>query len=1191
MKRLQRYLLLLAFVVPVWMSSSAFASCSSPKNSIEAENCLPGSTGWQIGSGSGDPTIQGFATDISVNVGQTVFFKIRTSATAYHVDIYRMGYYQGDGGRYITTIQPSATLPQTQPACITNSTTRLYDCGNWGVSASWAVPATAVSGIYIAAPVRNDTGGASQIFFIVRNDAGHSDILFQTSDEAWHAYNPYGGHSLYGDTGFNLQNRAYKVSYNRPFNTANLETATWIFNAEYPMVRWLEANAYDVSYFTSVDAARNGSLITNHKVYLSVGHDEYWSAPKRASVEAARAAGVNLAFFSGNEGFWKTRWENSVDGSNTPYRTLVCYKETLGPNSTPSATAAVDPLDPPTWTGTWRDPTKSPPADGGRPENALNGTIFAVNGPGTDNTNLSIKVPAADGKMRFWRNTAIAAQSPGQTWTLPAGTLGYEWDIDSDNGFRPSGLFDMSTATFTLTSDLLLDYGGLYGAGTATHHLTLYRYYNNVGESSQTPLGLVFGAGTVQWSWGLDANHDNSGTPTDPNMQQATVNLFADMGAQPATLQAGLLLASQSTDAIAPVSLVNSPVNGSQVSVGTTINITGTASDSGGGVVAGVEVSVNGGTTWHPASGRGTWTYKWKPGASGTAVLRSRAVDDSGNLETPSAGVSVTVTGRQCPCSIWGTGAAPGTTDSGDPGSVELGVRFRADVSGFITGIRFYKAGTNTGTHIGNLWSNSGALLARATFAGESASGWQQVNFASPVAITANTTYVASYFDPRGHYSVDSPFFAAGGVDNQPLHALADGVDGGNGTYIYSSTSAFPNSTFQSSNYWVDVVFNTSSGPHAISSLALNPATVIGGTSSTGIVTLNAQAPTGGAVVTLVSSNTAAATVAASVTVPAGSTSTTFTVTTLGVAANTSSVITATYGVAKAATLTVNAAALSSVTRTPTSVVGGNNSTGTVTLNGAAPPAGAVVALSSSNTAAAQVPASVTIAGGARSTTFTITTSVVASQTTSTITASYAGVKRTTTLTVNPAALSSVTRTPSSVVGGNNSTGTVTLNGAAPASGAVITLTSSNTVAARVPANVTIAGGARSATFTITTSGVASQTTSTITASHAGVSRTTTLTVNVASLSSLTLTPSTVTGGTSATATLTLNGAAPPSGAVVTTASSNTNAAHVPVQVTIPSGSKSIKFTVTTSPVTASTTSQISGTYRGTTRNATLTVQ
>src|SRR6202035_5193855 len=112
----------------------------------------------------------------SVDVGQTIYFKVSTPATSFHIDIYRMGYYGGTGGRYITTVQPSATLPQTQPACLTDPATQLYDCGNWGISASWAVPTNALSGLYVAAAVRNDTGGANQIFFVVRNDAGHSDI-------------------------------------------------------------------------------------------------------------------------------------------------------------------------------------------------------------------------------------------------------------------------------------------------------------------------------------------------------------------------------------------------------------------------------------------------------------------------------------------------------------------------------------------------------------------------------------------------------------------------------------------------------------------------------------------------------------------------------------------------------------------------------------------------------------------------------------------------------------------------------------------------------------------------------------------------------------------------------------------------------------------------------------------------------
>lgn len=605
----------------------AEAQCSP--NPIVCENQNPGTNAWTI-SGAGDLTIQGFATDISVNVGQTISFKISTPASKYHIDIYRLGYYQGNGGRFITTIQPSAILPQTQPACLSDSATNLTDCGNWGVSASWQVPATAVSGLYLAIPTRDDTGGASHIPFVVRNDASHSDILVQTSDETWEAYNPYGGHSLYGDTSFNLDNRAYKVSYNRPFWTRNFEAATWLFNAEYPMIKWIEANGYDVTYFTHVDAVRNASLITNHKIYLSVGHDEYWSGPARTNIQAALAAGVNVGFFSGNEMFWKTRWENSIDGSNTPYRTLVCYKETL-------ANAKIDPADPPTWTGTWMDPRFSPPADGGLPQNAVTGTLFAVNGPGSDNTNLSIKVPDTDGKMRFWRNTSIATLGSGQTAVLPAGTLGYEWDIDADNGFRPAGLVDLSTATYNLKTDLLLDYGGTYGAGSATHHLTLYR----------APSGaLVFGAGTVQWSWGLDSDHDGGNAPPDVRMQQATLNLFADMGVQPGTIQPGLVPATQSTDITPPTSTITSPLAGSTVQFGSLVTITGTATDLGGGAVAGVEVSVDGGKTWDHATGRESWTYSWTALASGSATIKSRAIDDSGNIESPGSGVTVTVPGQ-----------------------------------------------------------------------------------------------------------------------------------------------------------------------------------------------------------------------------------------------------------------------------------------------------------------------------------------------------------------------------------------------------------------------------------------------------------------------------------------------------------------------------------------------------------------
>jgi hypothetical protein len=328
------------FAAPAHAQTSG---CGAPANEIVAENCLAGSppSEWEV-QGAGEASIQGFATDISVDHGQTVQLKVDTGASDYRLDIYRMGWYGGDGARLVATVQPSASLPQNQPACLTDDATGLIDCGNWAVSASWSVPATAVSGIYFAKLVREDgTAGASHVPFIVRDDDGGSDLLFQTSDTTWQAYNQYGGNSLYvGGPGTN-PGRAYKVSYNRPFTTRGTSPEDWVFNAEYPMVRFLERNGYDVSYFTGVDSDRLGAEIRDHRIFLSVGHDEYWSGGQRANVEAARDAGVNLAFFSGNEILWKTRWEND-------HRTLVSYKET-------HANAKIDPA-PGVWTGTWRDP-------------------------------------------------------------------------------------------------------------------------------------------------------------------------------------------------------------------------------------------------------------------------------------------------------------------------------------------------------------------------------------------------------------------------------------------------------------------------------------------------------------------------------------------------------------------------------------------------------------------------------------------------------------------------------------------------------------------------------------------------------------------------------------------------------------------------------------------------------------------
>ena len=569
------------------------APCDGPVvNEIACENSLPGSpeSEWGV-TGAGSAAIQGFATDISVDQGGTVEFKIDTTASAYRLDIYRMGYYGGDGARLVDTVDPSAVTDQ--PDCLTDPSTGLVDCGNWSVSATWAVPGDAVSGIYFAKLVRTDgTPGSSHVVFIVRDDDGNSDLLFQTADTTWQAYNAYGGNSLY--TG-SPDGRAYKVSYNRPFTTRGDAIEDWVFNSEYPMVRFLERNGYDVSYTTGIDTDRRGAELLEHQAFLSVGHDEYWSGAQRANVEAARDAGVNLAFFSGNEMFWKTRWETSIDGSGTPYRTLVTYKET-------KANAIIDPATP-IWTGTWRDDRFSPPTDGGRPENAVTGQLFRVNC-----CEIDMELDADDGALRFWRNTRVAALSGTQTTTVGSGIIGYEWDEDVDNGSRPAGLFRVSE-TQASGLDILLDNGSTYGQGSATHSMTMYRAASGA---------LVFGAGTVQWSWGLDDEHDRGPASTsDEAAQQATVNLLADMGAQPATLQSGLVAASASTDITAPTSIVTQPANGSTVPPASTVVVSGTSSDVGGNV-GGVEVSTDGGITWRRATGRSSWSYSFTSPVSGS---------------------------------------------------------------------------------------------------------------------------------------------------------------------------------------------------------------------------------------------------------------------------------------------------------------------------------------------------------------------------------------------------------------------------------------------------------------------------------------------------------------------------------------------------------------------------------------------
>jgi hypothetical protein len=176
------------------------------------------------------------------------------------------------------------------------------------------------------------------------------------------------------------------------------------------------------------------------------------------------------------------------------------------------------------------------------------------------------------------------------------------------------------------------------------------------------------------------------------------------------------------------------------------------------------------------------------------------------SLGTLSLGGPAAADPAGCPCSLWSGTDGPTNVDSGDDRAVELGVQFTVDVPVPVTGVRFYKAAANTGTHVGSLWSADGTLLARATFTGETASGWQRVSFSPAVNAVPGARYVASYHAPAGHYSFDGGYFTGVGRDQDILHAPGGDLSAPNGLFAYSPVPTFPTGTFNGNNYWVDVV-------------------------------------------------------------------------------------------------------------------------------------------------------------------------------------------------------------------------------------------------------------------------------------------------------------------------------------------------------------------------------------------------
>lgn len=371
-------------------------------------------------------------------------------------------------------------------------------------------------------------------------------------------------------------------------------------------------------------------------------------------------------------------------------------------------------------------------------------------------------------------------------------------------------------------------------------------------------------------------------------------------------------------------------------------------------------------------------------------------------------------------------------------------------------------------------------------------------------------------------------------------------------------------------------------------SLTLVPSTVQGGNTSVGTVGLDFPAIGGAITISLTSSAPGVASVPATVTIPSGSTIATFNIPTVIVTSLQNVTISATLGATTIQqTLTVTPITFN-VNVTQTSIVGGQVADGTVTLTQPAPTGGVSINLASDHPNAT-VPVSVTIGQGNTTAAFTVLTTPVAVTATVTITASYQTSNANDTFVLRAPRVITLTLSPSSVAGGSNSTGTITLDGNAPTGGVDVNVTSNN-AAATVPATVTVLAGTKVRTFTITTIAVTSQTVAQITATVNGGTANANLTILAANLLRITFAPSRVHGGQNTVLTIELDANAPPGGAIITLTSSNPELATIPASVTIPAGQRTRTLLIPTRRVSRTLVAQVTGTYGSQSKVTQLTV-
>lgn len=499
---------------------------SNKDNPIRRENANLGTTSWQIPpEKAATIEIQAYASATSVAAGQWLTFYVSTQhdGTPYFISIYRLGWYDGLGGRLMAP--PTKQIGQAQgyydpnvyakivknrlincTTCHVDTQTGLVEA-NWKPSYRLQIPASWTSGVYLA-KFTDIMGKQTYVPFDVLGNF-NSFAVAVTPDTSYQAFNIWGGYSLYANaTGSNVLGedassayingvlaRAVKVSFDRPY--VQEAGSAQVLALEADAIRFLERKGYDVSYISNIDLHTNSAQLLHHSVYISLGQDEYWTKEMRDGVERARDSGVGLIFLGATPSYWQMRLE--PDSKGVPNRTVVCYKvETL------KSDLARDPLygkDNSRVTALWRDPVI------GRPENALVGIMFS------DLTRLVAGYPwEVDAKVQSPLLKGTGLQR-GQQYGCSL--VGNEWDRVYHNGASPAGLTILGTST---TENNF----GIPDVSNTTYY---------IAKSG----AMVFATGSLNWVFALDdyrLHHNGACGNQDravPQLQQLLVNILGEM--------------------------------------------------------------------------------------------------------------------------------------------------------------------------------------------------------------------------------------------------------------------------------------------------------------------------------------------------------------------------------------------------------------------------------------------------------------------------------------------------------------------------------------------------------------------------------------------------------------------------------------------------------------------------------------